>query len=235
MKVRFVSQAAANIRCNVLVIAASLVAILQGHSQGVTYTDRTSFNAILQSSRTIDFESIPPYDGIGTGQSPILILSPPPVSLILTVTNFEHRLFVAGGSSPLNPTPGTGQYIWNFDSSYPISIFFPSGRNAFGADFSGGIAQNNPFNATLTFTLLSGQTHTHNFTGQMGQWTFRGFVFPETITSVIYSDGGPFLPGGHEEMLDNVTYGIATVPEPQVALLSASAVIFWLAARRRCR
>jgi hypothetical protein len=206
-----------------------LAGTTSSHSQGTLFTDRSTFTAALQSSTTIDFESLPPYDGIGTGQSPITVsLQTPPFTPILTITNFEQRLFVAGAGG-FNPAPGTGQYIWNFDSSYPIGIFFPSGRNAFGADFSGGL-QGNPYNATLTFTLLGGQTYTHNFIGQDGQWTFRGFVFTEAISSVIYDDGGPSLPGMHEEMIDNVTYGIA-VPEPQVLTLLLGAMITQL--RRR--
>jgi hypothetical protein len=227
--VRFSSRTTLNISPNVsrlwlMVSATLLVGIAQSHSQGAVYTDRSIFNAVLQSSTTVDFEGLPPYDGFGTGESPITVLRPTfPFTPILTVTNFEHRLFVAG-TGLLNPAPGTGQYIWNFDSSYPIGIFFPGGRNAFGADFSGGIVQNNPFNATLTFTLLDGQTYTHHFTGQMGTWTFRGFAFPQSIASVIYDDGGPFLPGAHEEMIDNVTYGVA-VPESQVLSLMCVAVL----------
>jgi hypothetical protein len=209
----------------------SLLGMASGYSQGTLYTDRSLFNAALQSSTTIDFESLPPYDGLGTGESPITVsLLTPPFTSLLTITNFEHRLFVAG-SGGFNPTPGTGQYIWNFDSSYPIGIFFPGGRNAFGADFSGGI-QGNSYSATLTFTLLGGQTYTHNFTGQDGQWTFRGFAFTQTITSVIYDDGGQFLPGTHEEMIDNVTYGVA-VPEPQVLGLGLAALLGLLRGRRR--
>jgi hypothetical protein len=223
---------------NRFALQASLLVTVFGLSanpasaQGVLFTDRALFNAALQSSRTIDFEGLPPYDGVGTGQSPITVsLQTPPFTPLLTITNAEQRLFVAG-SGMLNPAPGTGQYIWNFDSSYPIGIFFPAGRNAFAADFSGGIVQNNPFNASLTFTLLSGQAYVHNFAGQMGAWTFRGFVFPESITSVIYSDGGPALPGAHEEMIDNVTYGVA-VPEPQTVTLTLGSLIAFLAARRR--
>ncbi|HEX5219308.1 MAG TPA: hypothetical protein VFZ59_07045 [Verrucomicrobiae bacterium] len=215
------------IACLLMTIGATalLLSTIEARGQGVLYTDRSIFNTVLQSSTTVDFEGLPPYDGMGIGESPITVLNPVfPFNPILTVTNFEHRLFVAGGSSPMNPAPGTGQYIWNFDSSYPMGIFFPAGRNAFGADFSGGIALSGPFNATLTFTLLSGQTYTHNFTGQIGSWTFRGFVFSESITSVVYNDGGPFLPGGHEEMIDNVTYGVA-VPEPQVFSLLVAGLL----------
>lgn len=206
------------------------VGIIAGYSQGTLYTDRSIFNTTLQSSTTVDFESLPPYDGIGTGDAEITIsLQTPPFTRIITVTSAGSRLFVTGPTS--TPIPGTGQYVWNFDSGTPIGIFFPSGKNAFAADFSGGI-QNNPYNATLTFLLLDGQTYTHNFTGQMGVWTFRGFVFSQAIAGVIYDDGGPVSPGFHEEMIDNVTYGVA-VPEPQTFSFAFGSLIAFLAVCRR--
>jgi len=105
--------------------------------------------------------------------------------------------------------------------------------NAFGADFSGGIVpQNNPFNATITVNLVGGQIYTYNFTGQVGSWAFRGFVFSNPITSLVYDDGGPSFPGFHEEKLDNITYGVA-VPEPQTSLLALVGLAFFGALRSR--
>lgn len=209
-----------------------MIGLIRATGQVATFTDRSTFSTFLTSSRTIDFESLPPYDGIGTGQSPITVSSGTfPFGTILTVTNYEQRLFVAGNNSPI---PGTGQYLWNFDSSYPIGIFFPGGGNAFAADLSGGIVQNNPFNATLTFTLAGGQTYTHNFTSQMGEWTFRGFIFAQAIDSVVYDDGGPFLPGAHEEKIDNVTYGFgAVVPEPDLVTFGFGLAAASLLIRKR--
>jgi hypothetical protein len=221
-------------RSPIITLASSTllwVGIMAGYSQGTLYTDRSIFNAALQSSTTIDFENLPAYDGVGIGQSPVTVsLQTPPFTTLLTITNFSQRLFVVGPGA-YYPTLGDGQYVWNFDSGTPIGIFFPGGKNAFAADFSGGI-QNNPFNATLTFTLLGGQTYTHNFTGQDGQWTFRGFVFSQTITSVIYDDGGQDSPGFHEEMIDNVTYGVA-VPEPQILTLALGGIFAAPTTRRR--
>ena len=169
------------------------------YAQGTLYTDRSLFNAALQSSATITFTGLPDPPP-GTGRSPITISG-------VTFTNNEARLFTGSG------------YLWNFDSSFPVGVFLPGGQNAFAADFSGGIdPQNNPFNGTLTFTLFDGQIFTHNFTGQLGSWSFFGFTFSQPIRNVVYSDGGPFLPGAHQEMLDNVTFGVA-VPEPQSSLL----------------
>ena len=106
--------------------------------------------------------------------------------------------------------------------------------NAFGADFSGGITpQNNPFNATITVNLAGGQTYTHNFAGPQGSWLFRGFVFSSPINSVIYDDGGPDLIGFHEETLDNVTFGAATVPEAHSFAIALVGLLAWFLSRRR--
>ena len=184
----------------VLLSVWMLLAHSRCNAQGTLYTDRSIFDAALQSGTTITFAGLPdPPPGIG--RSPITVSG-------VTFTNHSARLFTGSG------------YLWNFDSSYPVGVFLPGGNNAFAADFSGGIdPQNNPFNGTLTFTLLDGQVFTHNFTGQVGSWFFLGFTFSQPIRNLVYSDGGPFLPGAHEEMLDNVTFGVA-VPEPQISLLA---------------
>jgi hypothetical protein len=129
--------------------AWTLLAQNRGCAQGTFYTDRSTFNAALQSSTTITFAGLPdPPPGIG--RSPITISG-------ATFTNEEARLFTGSG------------YLWNFDSSYPVGVFLPNERNAFGADFSGGIVQNNPFSGTLTFT--AGQTSK----------TFTVPILPDTL------------------------------------------------------
>jgi len=214
--------------CNVLVVVLLLCNEVRTWSQGTIYTDRSVFNSALQSSTTITFETLNQATNGPIGLSPITV-GPGPIP-VLSVTNLEHRLFICSPTGTWHPIAGDGQYIWNFDSSYPIGVFWSGTRNAFGADFSGGIVQNNPFNASITVNLADGSTFTHNFTGNLGSWTFRGFVFPQTISSIIYSDGGPFLPGAHEEMIDNVTLGNA-VPEPKVIVISLCAALAFF--RRR--
>jgi hypothetical protein len=209
----------------ILLLLGLRAGVIDSLAQGTVYTDRPAFTAALQSSTTVTFETLTPNTFFDLGASPITVSG-------VTITNFESRLFVCGPSAgSLNPINDTDQYIWNFDSSYPVGIFLPGGRNAFAADFSGGIVQNNPFNATLTFTLLDGQTYVHNFTGQLGSWTFRGFVFPQAIRSLVFDDGGPFLPGAHEEILDNLTFGVA-VPEPRALVIASFAFAVWLGLRR---
>lgn len=199
--------------------------IVDCSAQGTIYTDRALFNATLRSSSTSTFESLTPTSIFSLG-----------LSLIndgqINVTSSGGRLFVCRSPAGLYPypVPGDGQYLWNFDSGLPIGISLPNGMNAFGADFSGGIIpQNNPFNATITVNLVGGQTQIYNFTGQQGSWTFRGFVFSSPISSVAFNDGGQ-LNGTHEEMLDNVTFGV--VPEPHPLALALAGLVICLFARR---
>lgn len=210
-----------------LLSAALRTGLVDGSAQGTVYTDRSLFNAALQSSSTSTFESLTPTPNSSFGLSSVS-------DGLVSVTSPEGRLFVCNpGGAYLHPIPGDGQYLWQFDGGFPIGISLPNGMNAFGADFSGGITpQNNPFNATLTVNLVGGQSESFNFTGDQGSWTFRGFVFSSPISSLVYDDGGPDVIGFHEEMLDNVTFGV--VPEPQALTIALWAVPLWLLYRRRC-
>lgn len=184
-------------------------------AQGAIYTERSAFTAAIQSITTVTFESLSPDSVSSLGTSPIIDSG-------VIIANADHRLFVCNFATGIYPIPGDGQYIFNFDSAAPVGIVIPNGMNSFGADFSGGIVpQNNPFNGTITVNLAGGQTYSYNFTGQVGSWTFRGFVFSDLITSLVYNDGGGRL---HEEMLDNITFGVA-VPEPQTSLLAVFGIL----------
>ncbi len=185
-------------------------------AQGTIYASRAGFDAALASGTTITFDGVAPNDPSGTGVSSVNASG-------VTFTNFDSRLFVS--SQSLNPI------LYNFDSGYPVGIFLPGGKNAFGADFSGGIVQNNPFNATISVNLADGQSSQYHFTGQLGAWTFVGFIFSQPIASLVYDDGGISLPGTHEEMLDNVSFGTA-VPEPRTPLLFVLALIATFGALR---
>jgi hypothetical protein len=178
------------------------ISLAPAWGQGTTYSSRSEFNAALNGATTIDFETVAPTDIFGVGTSPITVSG-------VTFADYDRQLFISSGSYM-----DTGHYLFNFDSGYPVSIFLPSRKNAFGADFSGGIGQNPLFDASLTFTLLGGQTLSYNFAGTQNAWTFFGVAFAQPITNVIYDDGGRPSPyGSHEEALDNVTFG-SVVPEP---------------------
>jgi hypothetical protein len=207
-----------------LACIATLLSQKNSFAQGTLFTSRSSFNAALSSSSTITFESLAPSSPSSTGVSPINVSG-------VSFANASARLFITSTNTGLYPIPGTGQYLWNFDSGTPIAVTLPTGRNSFAADFSGGIVQNNPFNATITFNLADGGTYTHHFVGHLGEWSFVGFVFPQAITSLVYDDGGIPIPGDHEEMLDNVTFGIGAVPEPNSSVLVTFGILGLLVAR----
>src|SRR5258707_11269703 len=95
-------------------------------AQGTTYTSRSDFNAALGASTTITFENLAPTDTGGMGAGAIMVSG-------VTFTNFEHQLFISSDSYL-----GTGHFLFNFDSSYPVGVFLPAGKTAFGADLSGG-------------------------------------------------------------------------------------------------
>jgi hypothetical protein len=173
----------------------------------------------------ITFEELPASDWLSVGTSPVITQG-------VTFTNFEHRLFITAPSI-IYPMPGAGQYLWNYDSSYPVGIYLPPGTTAFGADFNGGFQSQQTFNATLTAVLEGGQSYIYNFSGPGDSWTFFGLTFPEPIVSIIYDDGGQFEPfGTHEEKLDNVSFG-ATIPEPSTSLIVLLGSVMVFCSRRR--
>jgi hypothetical protein len=212
-------------RCLFLLVLAVCLPVSRSDcvAQGNSYTSRSDFNAALTSSSIITFEELPPSGFSSVGTSPVSTHG-------VTFSNVEHRLFITSPNI-IYPMAGAGQYLWNFDSSYPVAIFLPSGTTAFGADFSGGIQPEQTFNATLTAVLEGGQSYSYNFSGLRDSWTFFGITVPEPIVSIIYSDGGRFEPfGTHEEMLDNVSFGtVTTIPEPSTSfiVLLGFVMVFW--------
>lgn len=193
--------------------------ITQEVAQGSTYTNRSGFNAVLQTSTTITFESLTPSSSTDPGLSSVTILG-------VTITNSASRLIVCSpAANGMYPVPGDGQYIWHSGSDAPVLVLLPGGQNAFGASFSGFMVR-----GTLTVELFDGQSHLYNFNGPQDSWTFQGFVFPQPIRSVTYFLGSRGRPLG-QEMLDDITFGVA-VPEPGVTRIAAGSLILWLAASR---
>lgn len=188
-------------------------------AQSALYTDRSLFNAALQSSSSFNFENLTPTLDpsipFPTAQN-IIVAPPAPLPARLTITGNQLFVWPQSYSAPGVPA-SSGNYVGAFDANIPMTISFPGGRNAFGADFGGGLT-GSTFAGSLTFNLADGSSQLFQFTGSVSSWTFVGAVFSQGINSVVFDDGGPSFPGSHEERIDNVTYGIA-VPEPTLAAL----------------
>jgi hypothetical protein len=200
------TQANSFVLTALLLTAVSLNTAL---SQGVLFTDRSAFNAVTGSKISFDFESLTPTT---VGQSTIGV---PPFGSLISGGNLY--VYPQSYLSPGVPS-SSGQYVGAFDGAVPMTISGPTTRNAFGADFSGGLFPGN-FTGTLTFNLIDGSSESFQFQGIRDGWTFFGVVLPENISSVIFDDGGNSFPGSHQERIDNITYGVAAVPEPGIAAL----------------
>lgn len=203
-----------------LLACTTRIGVSDSRAQGTIYTDRSAFSAALQSSTTVTFQSLMPSTGFDQGVSTLMVSG-------LSITNLEHQLFVTSPApGGLYPRPGDGQYVWNRGSSSPMEITLPGGQNAFSGDFSAGIGTNS-VSATLTITLLNGQTYVHDLPSQ-GLWTFQGFVYPQPIAHLSYLAGrrGRGLP----TMLDNVTFGIV-VPEPRIHSITIGGILAWFSVR----
>jgi len=186
-------------------------------AQGTVYSSRSAFLSSLTSSTTITFEELDPYTWGG-------------MSATVSGVSFTGDNLVL---SSYFPPRGTNAYLWNFDSSIPVTVSLPAGVTAFGADFSGGIDFFPTFNGTVTLNMVGGSSYSYGSSAPYGQWTFFGINCAQPIASVVYSDGGKPFPDGpmHEEMLDNITFGPA-IPEPSAWLLISCSLMALLCRRR---
>lgn len=179
-------------------------------AQGVVFTDRSAFNAAIGSTINFDFENLSP-----TSTTTNRIAVPPFLN------------FITGNQLSVAP----GKFVGTFDSPIAMTISGPTTRNAFGADFSGGLIGAN-FTGTLTFSLADGSAESFQFQGPTSGWTFFGVVLSKNISSVVFDDGGQPTSPRHQERIDNITYGIAAVPEPTTASLVLFSGICLLGALR---
>ena len=191
----------------VLILALS-PAVLLAQGSVTVYTDRSAFNAAAESLQTITFTG---YAGGGSqyyGRS--LTISGVTFTSTLFSGSSDGNLYVANlaayDSRPV---------LWNYDVMLPLLISLPPGTTAFGADFSATTDTahqplGDPFVATVGFP--DGTSYSFDARKWPHQ-TFWGFTSAEPVTILSYSDGGAFF-GLHFEVLDNVAFGTAVIPEP---------------------
>jgi hypothetical protein len=190
----------------------------------VTYNDRAAFAAASTGLQTIDFEGYAPVNSWAVaGSGPLAGYSA--VFSEVTFTSQDTRLFVfdpGWTGFGLDHSFNTGQYLINNGSFSALGIALPSGITAFGADFASFYGS-----APLaTVTLAGGSSYTLSAPVRPNS-TFFGFTSDEPIASVTYSDN---YSGGHFEITDNVSFGIAAVPEPSGCLAGSLVICLWLLA-----
>lgn len=198
-------------QANKFVLTAALLAVVatkMALAQGLMFSDRAAFNAVTASKINFDFESLTPT---ASGQG---VIGVPPFSSLISGGNLY--VYPQSYSAPGVPS-SSGKYVGSFDGAIPMTISGPGGRNAFGADFSGGLTTT--FTGSLTFNLVDGSSASFQFPGIRDGWTFFGVVLSKNISSVVFNDGGNSFPSSHQERIDNITYGVAAVPEPGIAAL----------------
>lgn len=199
-------------QANKFVLTAALLAVVatkMALAQGLMFSDRAAFNAVTASKINFDFESLTPT---ATGQG---VIGVPPFSSLISGGNLY--VYPQSYSAPGVPS-SSGQYVGSFDGAIPMTISGPTTRNAFGADFGGGLIGAN-FTGNLKFNLVDGSSESFQFLGLTSGWTFFGIVLSKNISSVIFDDGGQPTSPRHQERIDNITYGVATVPEPGMAVI----------------
>lgn len=180
---------------------------LPAHAAIITITTRAAFEAATTGLQTLDFEGVAgvnSYVHYGASQtfSGVTFGSP------------GNRLFVFDNGWYNANGPAT-DYLSNDGGPTGLTIAFPAGTTAFGADFS-RINQGHPNqNFLATFSFAGGINLVRPVTAGSGS-TFYGFISDQPLIGVTYSDGNPFG-NGHSETMDNFTFGMAAVPEPSTA------------------
>jgi hypothetical protein len=115
-------------------------------------------------------------------------------------------------------------------------VWLPPGTTAFGADFAKTTQLSDP-QVPAPFTAQVTLSDGSSYTFDAANWpalTFWGFTSDSPVASLVYSDGGAFH-GIHYEVLDNVAFGVAAVPEPAalgLVLLAGAALAVSRANRR---
>jgi hypothetical protein len=208
-----------------------LLAIPSARGEFKIYTDRSALYAASQNPQVIDFAAFAggpgqPYEYYGDQ------LTVDGVTFVSQIVDGypNGNLYVANILNSPNPV------LYNYDVSLPLKVFLPPGTTAFGADFStttqlADVQSPDPFTALIT--LADGSSYTFS-ARKWPDLTFWGFTSDNPVASLTYSDGGAFY-GIHYEVMDNVAFGIAEVPEPapvSLALLAGGALAVSRANRR---
>jgi len=196
------------------------------------YTDRSAFDAASQSLQAIDFSGY----AEGSGQwyqyygDHLTIDGVTFISQLAYGYTDYGNLYVANLS-----TYASSPVLWNYDVSLPLIVSLPPGTTAFGADYSATTqyadypGTPDSFLATISFTDGS----SFSFVAQRwSELTFFGFTSDTPISSFTYSDGGTFY-GLHNEVMDNVEFGIAVIPEPEAVNLFLLAGVAFAVCRAR--
>ena len=213
---------------NISICALTLfVAIPSARGEFEIYTDRSVFYSASQDLQVIDFNDQPAgYYGEQFSADGVTFAS----QTYVGYPNGNLYIMSIQGSPDL--------VLYNYDVSLPLKIFLPPGTTAFGADFSTttelALPQTpDPYIATITLT--DGTSYNFN-ANKWPDLTFWGFTSDTPVASLTYSDGGAFY-GIHYEVMANVAFGAAAVPEPasvSLALL-AGGVLTVSRLKRRVR
>jgi hypothetical protein len=205
-----------------LSLAVLLLATASARADVRVYTDRTAYLAALSASGTDTFNDL----AIAETPSPLSRLAGP----------FSYQAS-SGPVSDFWPA-GTPSDVWLATTSANDTITFGSfsggvrgfGGNFFGSDVNGAFSPGRTMILSATDGTTTRTVNLYNTTTT----TFLGFISSDPLATVtLHGDG---LPGGtaYWASANDVTLGVAAVPEPEsYGMLLAGLGLVGFAMRRR--